>query len=160
VLIRPFRDWLAEQERRRRPLIFVFEWLGIFALSLTFWTVLFLELHPLAWSMAAAGAVASLYSSAFVYVRLLALTTCRKCKSSLALSRDEISRRYVHEIERCLEIEHGGEEWYGHFIDLYSRRYRTEIVRYRCRRCHSVWDEETELPVSDYVLVRTIELKD
>jgi hypothetical protein len=160
MLVTPFWDWLIEQEQKRRPLIFLLEWAFIFALAFLFWLILFREIPALAWPVAASAAISSLYASCFVYVRLLRLTTCRKCSSPLAFSQEAIGHRYVHEVERCLEIEHGGEEWYGHFIDLYSRRYRVDVVKYRCRRCHAVWEEETEVPASDYVLVRTIELKD
>ncbi len=160
MFVTPFRDWLVEQERKRRPPIFLLEWLSIFTVSLLFWVILLLEIRSSVWSLAAAAAISSVYASGFVYIRLLKLTTCEKCKSPLALSQQVIGRRYVHEEEKCLEIEHGGEEWYGHFIDLYSRRYRVEIVKHRCRWCRSVWESATIEPVGDYVLVRTIELKD
>jgi membrane protein implicated in regulation of membrane protease activity len=160
MFVTPFRDWLGEQERKGRPLTFLLEWLSIFAVALLFWIVLFLEVGTSFWSLAAAAALSSVYASGFVYVRLLQLTTCEKCKSPLALSQQVIGKRTVHQEEKCLEIEHGGEEWYGHFIDLYSRQYRVEIVKYRCRWCHSIWERVTIEPVDDYVLVRTIELKD
>jgi len=160
MLITPFRDWLVEQENRRGPLFFLLEWLMIFAIALAFWVTLLLEIHSSLWSVAAAAAVSSLYASGFVYIRLLRLSACRKCHTPLALSQQEIGRRYVHEMEKCLEIERGGEEWYGHFIDLYSRQYRVEIVKYRCRRCNRVWEKITEEPAADYELVRTIDIKD
>ena len=160
MLIAPFRDWLVEQENKRGHLFFLLEWLMIFAVALAFWVVLLLEIHSTLWSVAAAAAVSSLYASCFTYLRLLRLSVCRKCRAPLALSQQEIGRRYVHETEKCLEIERGGEEWYGHFIDLYSRRYRVEIVKFRCRRCHRVWEQLAEEPAADYELVRTAEVKD
>jgi len=107
----------------------------------------------------AAAAVASVYASGLVYLRLIKETGCKKCKSLLPLSREEIAHRHVHDEEHCLEIEHGGVEWDQHFIDLYTRIYRVEVVRFRCRRCHTTWDEVEQFPITDYKLVRTIDLK-
>jgi hypothetical protein len=59
-----------------------------------------------------------------------------------------------------VEIEHGGVEWTEHYIDIYSRIYRIEIVRYRGRRCRRVWEEQETAPISDFRLVRTINLKE
>jgi hypothetical protein len=160
MFVSPFRDWLAEQERRRRPDIFLIEWLLVFALALLFWAVLFLAIGTTVWSVVAAVAVSSLYASGFVYVRLLEQDTCGRCGSPLALTQQVIGRRYLHEVEKCLEIERGGEEWYGHFIDLYARRFRVEVVKYRCRRCGSVWEKVTLEPLCDFELVRTIPIKD
>ncbi len=160
MFVTPFGDWLTEHEHSRGPLFFLLEWLIIFAIALTFWTVLLLEIRRSLWGVAAAVAISSLYASAFLCIRLLGQSTCRKCRSPLAISQQEIGRRHVQDRERCLEIERGGEEWYGHCIDLYSRRYRTEIVKYRCRRCHRVWELTIEEPAGDYVLVRTIDVKD
>jgi RNase P subunit RPR2 len=159
MLVTPFRTWLVEQEQRRRPLIFLLEWLGAFALSMSFWTPLVLKIQASSWSIAAAFAMSSVYASGLVYVRLLKLATCKRCHSPLIFSQ-EMSRRFVRELERCLEIERGGQEWCGHFIDLYSRRYRIEIVKYRCRRCHTIWQRESEIPNGEYELVRTMEVLD
>lgn len=160
MLVRPFRDWLVEQENRRGPLFFLLEWLILFAIALVFWSILLFEVQGLPWSLVAGAAVASVYASGTVYLRVLGFRKCRKCRSSLAISGQELSRRHVRDVERCLEIERGGEEWYGHFLDLYSRRSRIEIVKYRCRRCNRTWEQTTEEPDGDYKLVRTIELKD
>ena len=160
MIVTSVRDWLAEQERKKRPLVFLWEWLSIFAFGLLFWTIVFFEIHISLWSVAAAATVACVYASSLIYLRVLQLTACSKCNSPLAFSREEIGRRHVRDAEKCLEIEHGGEEWYEHFIDMYSRRTRVEIVKFRCRRCHAIWEEVKEFPLTDYELVRTIHLKD
>ena len=159
MLITPFRDWLSEQEHKRGPLFFLLEWLTMFAIALGFWAILLLEIHTSPWTVAAAVAISSLYASAFLYIRLLGRSACRKCHSPVDFSQQEIGRRHIQDRERCLEIERGGEEWYGHFIDLYTRHYRIEIVKYRCRRCNRVWEQSIEEPAGDYKLVRTIDLK-
>ncbi len=158
--IMPFREWLREQENRRGPLFFLFEWLIVFTIALAFWAVLLLEIRRSAWNLAAAAGVSSLYASAVVYMRLLRLSSCTRCHSPLAVTKQEIGRRHVQDRERCLEIERGGEEWDGHFIDLYSRQYRIDIVKYRCRRCHRTWEHSTEEPAGDYELIRTIKIGD
>ncbi|HEX8992937.1 MAG TPA: hypothetical protein VF784_14750 [Anaerolineales bacterium] len=155
-----FRDWLAEQEQKKGALAFLLEWLVVFGCALLFWSALILSVRPAVRSLGMAVAVSSVYASASIYIRLLKARACRKCRIPLVLSQEILGKRYVRDEERCLEIEHGGEEWYGHFIDLYSRRYRIEIFKYRCRRCHAVWDETTIVPASDYELIRTIDVKD
>ena len=155
-----FRDWLAEQEEKKGPLAFLLEWLVVFACALLFWSLLILSVRPSVWSLGVSVAVSSVYASGSVYVRLLKAKACRKCHIPLVLSQEILGRRHVRDEERCFEIEHGGEEWYGHFIDLYSRRYRIEIFKYHCRRCNAVWDETTVMPDSDYELIRTIDVKD
>ena len=137
----------------------MWEWLSIFAFGLLFWTMVFFEIHASIKSVAAAAAVSCVYSSSLVYLRLWQLTACKKCTILLAFSRREMGRRHVRDAERCLEIERGGDEWYEHFIDLYSRQVRVEIVRYHCRRCRATWEEVQEFPLTDYELVRTIDLK-
>jgi hypothetical protein len=160
MVVSSFRDWLAEQERKRGSLVFLLEWLGVFLCALFFWTILILEIRPSVWSLAPAAAISSVYASGTVYVRLLKATACRKCHSSLAFSQEIVGRRHVRDVEKCVEIERGGQQWYGHFIDLYARRYRIEIIKYRCRRCHAIWEETTAVPDSDYELIRTIDVKD
>lgn len=160
MLISPFQDWLAEQETKRGPLFYLFEWLVIFTIALLFWTILIEELRRSAWNLAAAAAVSSLYASFVIYPRLFRLSACSKCHSPLAITRQEVGRRHVSDTERCVEILHGGEEWYGHFIDLYTRPYRVEIIKYRCRHCGHVWERLTEEPGGKYILVRTIDVKD
>ncbi len=160
MIVASFRDWLVEQEHRKSPAVFLLEWLSIFVVTLLFWTIVFFQMRVSVASMSLAAAVASVYASGFVYIRLLKLTACKKCSSPLLFSRQEIGSRYVREVEKCLELEHGGEEWYEHFIDIYTRKYRVEVVKYRCRRCRATWEEVIELPASDYRWVRTIKLKD
>ncbi len=155
-----FRDWLSEQEHRRGALVYLVEWLVVFACALLFWAILILAIRPSMWSLAVAAAVSSVYASATVYIRLMKAAACRKCHTPLALGQEILARRHVRDVERCLEIERGGEEWYGHYLDLYSRQVRVEIVKYRCRRCHAVWEETTMIPDSDYALIRTIDVKD
>jgi hypothetical protein len=160
MIVTSVRVWLAEQEHKKNPSIFLLEWFAIFAVALLFWTIVFFEIRTSMRSVAMATAVASLYASALVYLRLYKLTACRKCNSPLAFSQEEIARRHVRDAEKCVEIEHGGEEWCEHFVDLYARQYRVEIIKFRCRRCHATWEEERDSPLSDYELVRTINLKD
>lgn len=156
----PFKDWLDEQEHKRPPLVFFAEWALVFALALPFWVVILLEIQGRGWSLAGSIAFASLYASGMVYVRLLKVAPCRKCGAPLSLTQETLGRRTIHQIEKCIEIERGGEEWYGHFLDIYSRRYSVEIVKYRCRWCGRVWDERVEDAAEQYKLVRTIEVKD
>jgi hypothetical protein len=153
-------NWLLEQEHKKKPSIFLLEWLSIFVFALLFWTFLFLELENSFWSTAAAATISAFYAFGFVYLRLFPITRCKKCNSLLPLVREEIDRRHIHDEEKCLEIEHGGEDYWRHFIDLYYRIYRVDIVRFRCRRCKAVWDETEEIPVSNYKFVRTINVKD
>lgn len=153
-------DWLLEQEHKKKPAVFLLEWFFTFAFAVTFWTVLFYEFEASIRSTAVAATISVLYACGFVYLRLLPLTRCKKCNSPLPLARKEIGRRHIHDEEKCLEIEHGGEEYWGHFIDLYHRIYRMDIVKFRCRRCHAMWEEVEQVPASGFRLVRTINVKD
>ncbi len=114
MLITPFRDWLVEQEDKRGPLFFLLEWLMIFAAALAFWISVLLQIHSLPWSAVEAAAASSVYAAAFIYLRLCGRSACRTCHSPLALSQQEMGRRHIQDRERCVEIERGGEEWYGH----------------------------------------------
>lgn len=152
-------DWLVEQERKKSPSIFLMEWISIFAIACVFWTWLFFRFHTSSASVLASVAVSALYACAFVYLRLFRETGCRKCGSRLPFSRQEVGRRYLHDGERCIEIEHGGVEWEEHYIDIYARVYRVEMVKYRCLRCHAVWEQIEQSPASEYELVRTLDLK-
>jgi len=160
MIFKSISDWLSEQERRKKSSIFFWEWILFFAIAAFFWTFLFRGLGASFRSTAAAAIVSALYACGFVYLRVFPLTRCKKCNSLLPFLRTEISRRQVRDMEMCLEQEHGGEEYWGHFIDLYYRVYRADIVRFRCRRCHAVWDETEWVPSSDYKLVRRINVKD
>lgn len=159
MIVTSIHDWLAEQEHRKNHAIFLLEWLAIFTLAWLFWTCVLFELHVSASSITTAAAISTIYASAFVYIRLYKESACKKCNSPLLFNREEIGRRYVHNEEQCVEIEHGGVEWMEHYIDIYSRLYRVEVIRFRCRRCHTVWEKTEQSPVSDYQLVRTIDLK-
>ena len=160
MIFNSISDWLLEQEHKKKPAVFLLEWLSVFAFAVVFWTILFYEFETSLRSTATATAISALYACGFVYLRLFPLTRCKKCDSLLPLARKEIGRRHIRDKEKCLEIEHGGEEYWGHFIDLYHRIYRVDIVKFRCRRCHAVWEEVEHVPASDFSLVRTINVKD
>lgn len=150
--------WLKEQEKRRRPFIFVSEWAFIFAVAGAIWTGTLSVWQHAPPSNALVIAASAFYATAIVYPRLFNLTRCRKCYSLLPLRRHEIDRQHVRDREECTEFEWGGETWGGHFIQLYRRTYDVEKVRLRCRRCHAVWQELEEFATSGYELVRTIDL--
>jgi hypothetical protein len=143
---------------RKKPAIFLVEWVLVFTLAWCFWNVLLFKLQGSFPSLAAVGAISVFYSSAFVYLRLLKESGCKKCHSLLPFLCQEIGRRHVRDEELILEVEHGGEAWTRHYLDLYVRTYRVEIVRFRCRRCHAVWDETQSVRAPDNRLVRTIDL--
>src|SRR5512142_673737 len=115
----PFKDWLDEQEHKRPPLIFFAEWTLVFVLVLPFWVFVLLQIQGSAWSLAAFIGLSSVYASGLVYARLLKVAPCRKCGAPLSLTQQELGRRTLHRIEKCIEIERGGEEWYGHYLDIY-----------------------------------------
>jgi hypothetical protein len=160
MILHSIPEWLREQEQKRNRSIFLLEWMLVFACALLFWIVLFLKLERSIWSIPAAALMSALYACGFVYVRLHPLTNCRKCRSPLPLIRKEIDRRHLRDEEQCLEIVRGGEEYCGHYIEIYNRVYRVEMVRFRCVQCKAVWDEVEHLPVSKYEYVRTIMVKD
>ncbi|HUI87791.1 MAG TPA: hypothetical protein VLX61_03595 [Anaerolineales bacterium] len=160
MIFKSVSEWLLEQEHKKKPAVFFFEWLSIFVFAALFWAFLFHDLQTPIRSTAAAAAFSMLYACGFVYLRLFPLTKCKKCKSLLPLVREEVSRRRARDMETCLEIEHGGEEYWGHFIDLYYRIYHVDIVRFRCRRCHAIWDEMEQVPVANYKMIRRINVKD
>ena len=58
-----------------------------------------------------------------------------------------------------MEIEYGGEEWDQHFVHVYCRVRRGDIVTFRCRSCDKVWEEKVELPGSSYKLVKRMDLQ-
>jgi hypothetical protein len=157
--IKSIRDWLKEHEQKNHS-VFLLEWLSIFAIALAFWTFLFHKLEISPWSTAAAATTAVLYACGFIYLRVYQATRCRKCNSPLPLMRQEVGRRRTHDEERCLEIERGGEDYEAHFIDIYYRIYHVEIVKFRCRSCHKVWEETERSPASNFKFVRTICVKD
>jgi hypothetical protein len=108
MILKSIPDWLKEQEQKNHS-VFLMEWMSTFAFALVFWTALFFKLEISLWTAAAAAATSALYACVFVYLRLFPITRCKKCSSLLPLVRDEISRRCIHDEERCLEIERGGE---------------------------------------------------
>ena len=156
----PFKDVLAELEHKRPPLVFFAEWILVFALAFPFWTAFLQEVQGQRWSFAAAIAFASLYASGMVYVRLLKVSPCAKCAAPLALTEQVLGVRPLHQVEKCIEIKRGGKEWYGHFLDIYTRCYTVQIVRCRCRWCGRVWDERVETAAEGYKLIHTIEVKE
>ena len=149
-------EWLREQEQKKNRSIFLLEWILAFACALLFWIVLFLKLEKTIGSIAAAALISTIYACGFVYVRLHPLTNCNKCHTLLPLVRKEIDRRHLRDEEKCVEIVRGGEEYWGHFIEIYNRVYRVEMVRFRCVKCKAVWDEVEHLPASKYKYVRTM----
>ena len=153
-------DWLTEQERKKVPSIFLLEWMSIFAVTSLFWNVVFFKLANSFRLIPAAAALSAVYACGFVYPRIHLLTRCKKCNSPLPLLRQEIYRRHLHDEEKYREIERGGEDYEAHFIDLYNRIYRVDMVRFRCRRCHRMWDEVEHSPASKLRFIRTITVKD
>ena len=160
MIFRSIPEWLREQEQKRNRSIFLLEWILVFACAFPFWIVLLLKLEKSIGSIAAAALTSIVYACGFVYVRLHPLTNCKKCHSPLPLLRQEVARRHVRDEEQCLEIVRGGEEYWGHFIEIYNRIYRIEVVRFRCVKCKAVWEELEHRPASDYEYVRTIRVKD
>jgi uncharacterized protein with PIN domain len=160
MLFRSIPEWLKEQEQKRNRSIFLLEWILVFACALPFWIILFLKLEKSVWSPAAAALMSTVYACGFVYARLHPLTNCEKCRSPLPLIRREIDRRHLRDEEQCLEIVRGGEEYWEHFIEIYNRIERVEMVRFRCVKCKAVWDEVQHRPASKYEYVRTIKVKD
>lgn len=153
-------DWLTEQEHKKNPSIFLLEWISIFAFAFLFWNFLFLELVNSYSLTPAAATISALYACGFVYIRIYPVTRCKKCNSLLPLMREEIGRRFIHDEEKCKEIERGGEEYWGHFIEIYNRIYRVDIVRFRCVKCKATWEEVEQNPASKYKFIRSIEVKD
>ncbi len=151
-------DWLSEQEKRRRPFVFIVEWIFVFVLAGAVWTgtaSMWQHARP---SGVLVVSLSAFYASAIVYSRLFKVTRCRKCSSPLPLLRREIDRQHVRDREDCVEFDGGGAAWGQHFIQLYRRMVCVDKVRFQCRQCHGVWQEMEELPVSEYELVRTIDL--
>lgn len=151
-------EWITEQEVKRKPSVFLLEWVFIFALAGFFWTAAFSMWQRSYPSAVAVVMVSALYAFALVYLRLFNVTCCTKCRSLLPLLREEIGRSRVREREQCVEVEYGSDVWERHTIALYNRIYRMDRVNFRCRRCHGTWEEMEELPASRYKLVRTIDL--
>jgi hypothetical protein len=160
MFINSIPDWLKEQERKKNPSVFVLEWMLTFAGAFLFWTSLLLRLKYSIQSITAAATISIVYACGIVYTRIYPVTSCSKCHSLLPLMRAEIGRRHIHDEERCLEITRGGEEYWGHFIEIYNRIYRVDLVKFRCVKCKAVWEEVEQLPASKYRFIRTIRVKD
>ncbi len=151
-------NWLTEQENRRRPVVFILEWIFVFALAGAVWTGTLSMWQHARPSGFAVISLSAAYASAVVYSRLFRVTRCRKCSSPLPLLRHEIDRQHVRDREQCVEFEGGGPAFGRHFIQIFRRTLGVDRVRFQCRRCHGVWQEMEELATSDYELVRTIEI--
>ncbi len=145
-------------EMKHKASLYLLEWIFASVLASFFWTAVLFKLQGLLPSAATVGTISAFYGSAFVYVRLLQETGCKKCHSLLPFRREEMSRQHVRDEEQCMEVERGGEAWEQHYLDVYARVHRVEIVKFRCRRCHAVWDETQRMPASGYRRVRTIDI--
>ncbi len=147
----PFQNWLLTQEYNGSRVIFLVEWLALFAMAWAFWSVLFL-LAPGS-SMGpglAATLVAGLYATSLIYGRLLRVTGCKKCASPMPFLRREVARWHAGQREECVEMEYGGEEYERHYVRIYAKVVRTDVVVYRCRQCRQAWEEKVELPSGGY----------
>lgn len=154
------RAWIVEQEKKRDPLVFASEWIVAFALAGVIWTATlsgWMHARPPA---PVVIAVSALYASAMIYPRLLNATRCMKCRSVLPLLRREIERQHLRDREECVEFEDSGDAWGRHFIQLYRRLRSVDKVRYQCRRCHAVWQAVEDTALTEFELVRTIDLDD
>ncbi len=148
--------WISEQETKRRPLVFIAEFLFVFALAAVIWTATLSMWEHRQPSMVLVALVSGFYGTAIVYPRLFNATSCQKCHSLLPLLREELDRQHVRDREDCVEVERGGEAWGQYSLQLYQRTLRVDRVRFRCRRCRRTWEQMEESPASDYQLVRTI----
>jgi hypothetical protein len=153
----PFEEWLSTQEYKRSHLIFLVEWLAIFAAGWLFWSVLFILAPGSVAPGLAATFVSGLYATCLLYGRLLRVTGCRRCASPMPFMRREIGRRHLRGREQCKELEYGGEEWGRHYVRTYCKVVRTDFVTYRCHKCDQVWEEKVEVPISGY---RPVERRD
>ena len=153
----PFQSWLAVQERRRSYLMFLLEWLALFAMAWMFWSVMFWAAPGSMPPRVAAIAVSVLYATCLIYGRLLRATGCRKCSSASPFVRQEVGRRRLPDQEDCMEVQYGAEEYGQETMQVYSRVVRAEMVTYRCRDCGQLWQERVELPGPGYQLVRRVD---
>ena len=153
----PFQSWLAVQERRRSYLMFLLEWLALFAMAWMFWSVMFWAAPGSMPPRVAAIAVSALYATCLIYGRLLRATGCRKCSSASPFVRQEVGRRRLPDQEDCMEVQYGAEEYGQETMQVYSRVVRAEMVTYRCRDCGQLWQERVELPGPGYQLVRRVD---
>ncbi len=156
---KPLEDWLTLQEHRRSHSIFLVEWMSVFLIAWLFWSLMFFSAPGSVPPGLAATLISGLYATCMVYGRLMKATGCKKCSSPLPFMRKEIGRRHLRDQEQCVEIEYGGDEWDEHFVHVYCKVSRSDIITYRCRQCDQIWEEKIELPGSGYKLIRRMELK-
>ncbi len=154
----PFENWITIQEHRRSHTIFLVEWLAIFGMAWLFWSAMFILAPGSIPAGLAATALSGLYATCLIYGRLMNVTGCRKCGNGLPFTRKEVGRRHLHDEERCVELEYGGEDYDQHFINVYCKVSRSDMVTYQCRACEQMWEERIELPGSGYKLVRHVDL--
>jgi hypothetical protein len=155
---RPFQHWLTLQERQKNHSFFIVEWVSIFTIAWLFWSLMFFSVPGSLPPWQTATIIAALYASCVVYGRVLRLTGCRKCGSPLPLLRQEIGRRHTRDQEHRVEREYGGPQWDRHFVDVYCRVQRNDIVTYRCSKCDQIWEEKIELPGSNYKFLGRMDL--
>ena len=153
----PKQDWLTIQEYKKASSIFLIEWIALFVMAWMFWSTMFFWAPGSVPPGQAAAIVAALYATALVYGRLLRVTGCRKCNNPLPFMRREVGRWHLRDHEHCIEVEYGGEEYGTHFVHVYSKVVRADIVTYRCRKCDQAWEERVELPSAGYKFVRRID---
>ncbi len=155
----PFQSWLSVQERRRTHLIFLVEWLSMFAIAWFFWYILFRLAPGSIPPRTAAIAVSALYATAVIYGRLLRATGCRRCANPLPFLRVEVGRHRLPDQEDCIEVQYGAEEYGQELIQVYCQVVRADMVTYRCRSCGQMWEERVEHPGQGYQLVRRADRK-
>lgn len=153
----PFQSWLSVQERRRSHIVFLVEWISIFAIAWLFWSFMFRLAPGSVAPGTAALAIAALYATSVIYGRLLRATGCRKCANPLPFLRAEVGRHRLPDQEDCLEVQYGAEEYGQELMQVYCRVVRTDMVTYHCRRCGQMWEERVQLPGPGYQLVRRID---
>jgi hypothetical protein len=154
-----FDRWLTRLEHRRTHSIFLVEWLAIFTIAWLFWVLMFEWAPGSIPPGLAATLVSGLYATCLIYGRVLRVTGCRKCNNPMPFLRREVGRWHLPDHEECIELDYGGDEWDRHFVHVYCKVARADIVAYRCRKCDQLWEEKIELPGSGYKLVRRTEMK-
>lgn len=152
-------SWLVTLERQKNHSVFLVEWMSVFAIAWLFWSLMFFAAPGTIPPSVAATVLAGLYATGLIYGRVLRATGCKKCHSALPFMRQEVGRRHLPEQEDCIELEYGGAEWDVHFVQVYCRVLRSDIVTYHCRRCDQTWEEKVQLPRSGYRLVRRMDIR-
>ena len=160
MISRSFADWLTEREQKMNPLIFIFEWIFIFIVSLVIFTLVLIFKDKLAPTAIGATASSALFACVFVYVRSLRATGCIKCGSPLPFLRKELDRKYVGDREKYVEVGRSWSQGPASLVDIYSRTCRVERVRFHCRKCHAEWVEEQQISTSSYRFDHYIDLND